>query len=135
MTWGVPSIGDFVWCLFPELPNSDPGPKPRPALLIGVEEREDGIVVRFIYGTSKNVTKLKTGEVAIIQAKHSEAYALAGLAYDTKFDFKVTIDLPWTEEYFKVPTRKLYGHTPKLGTLHVSVFHAFQVAHRAAENR
>jgi len=91
--------------------------------------------VRVIYGTSKNVTKLKTGEVAIIQAKHSEAYALAGLAYDTKFDFKVTIDLPWTEEYFKVPTRKLYGHTPKLGTLHVSVFHAFQVAHRAAENR
>ena len=135
MTWDVPSIGDFVWCLFPELPNCDPGPKPRPALLVGVEEREDGSFVRVVYGTSKNVTKLKMDEVAITQINHPVAYALAGLAYDTKFDSKVMIDLPWTEEYFKVPAKKLHGNTPKLGTLHVSVFHAFQVAYRAAANR
>jgi hypothetical protein len=135
MTWGAPSIGDFVWCLFPQLPNCNPGPKPRPALIIGVEERDDGIFVRVVYGTSKNVTKLKIGEVAITKANHSSAYALAGLAYDTKFDFKVIIDVPWTDEYFKVPGKKFHGHTPKLGTLHVSVFHAFQIAHRSAEKR
>lgn len=135
MTWGVPSIGDFVWCLFPELPNNEPGPKPRPGLIIRIEEREDGIVVRVVYGTSKNVTKLKIGEVAITEKNHPAAYALAGLAYDTKFDFKVMIDLPWTEEYFKVPSKKLHGHIPKLGTLHVSIFYAFQVAHQAAVNR
>jgi len=121
--------------MFPELPNCDPEPKPRPALIVGVEEREDGNFVRLVYGTSKNVTKLKMGEVAITQINHPVAYALAGLAYDTKFDFKVMIDLPWTEEYFKVPAKKSYGHNPKLGTLHVSVFNAFQVTHRAAENR
>ena len=135
MTWGAPSIGDFVWCLFPELPNCNPGPKPRPALVIGVEEREDGIFVRIVYGTSKNVTKLKISEVAITKANHFAAYDLAGLAYDTKFDFKVMMDVPWTDEYFKVPIKKSYGHTPKIGTLHVSVFQAFQIAHHAAEKR
>lgn len=133
--WPLPAPGDIVWCMFPELPNIDPGPKPRPAIVFGVESRDDGDQVSVVYGTSQNLGRLKTGEVAIIQTKNPAAYALAGLAYDTKFDFKIILDLPWSERYFKVPARRSHGNTPKLGTLHVSIIHAVEAAYRAAATR
>jgi hypothetical protein len=49
--------------------------------------------------------RLKIGEVTITQAKNPAAFKLAGLAYDTKFDFKVIVDLPWSDRYFKVSVR------------------------------
>ena len=133
--WNLPAPGDIVWCLFPEVPDIDPGPKPRPALVVSVESREDGDLVRVAYGTSQNVTRLKTGEVVITQHKHQAAYALAGLAYDTKFDFKVIVELAWSERYFKVPIRNRHGNTPKIGTLHATVLHAVGAAYRAAMSR
>ena len=133
--WKLPAPGDIVWCLFPEVPGIEPGPKPRPALVISVERRDDGDLVGVVYGTSQNVTRLKTGEVAISQANYPAAYALAGLAYDTKFDFKVIVELPWSDRYFKVPVRYPHGNTPKLGTLHATVLHAVEVAYRAAMSR
>lgn len=133
--WQLPAPGDIVWCLFPEVPDIEPGQKPRPALVIHVERREDGDLVGVVYGTSKNVTRLKTGEVAITKAKHPAAYALARLAYDTKFDFKVIVELPWSERYFKVPTGSPHGKSPKLGTLHVTVLHAVESAYRATASR
>jgi PemK-like, MazF-like toxin of type II toxin-antitoxin system len=133
--WASPAPGDIVWCLFPEIPDIDPGPKPRPALVMGVEAREDGVVVRVAYGTSQNLSRLKTGEVAITQDKHPAAYALAGLAYDTKFDFKAIVDLPWSDRYFKVPLRNRHGNTPKIGTLHATVLRAVEAAYRAAITR
>lgn len=133
--WPSPAPGDIVWCLFPEIPDIEPGPKPRPALVMGVEERADGVLVRVAYGTSQRVNRLNTGEVAITQAKHAAAYALAGLAYDTKFDFKVIIELPWIERYFKPPPRTVHGNTPKIGTLHATVMRAVETAYRAAMSR
>lgn len=133
--WKLPAPGDIVWCFFPEIPDLEPGPKPRPAIVLRVERREDGDVVSVVYGTSQNVTRLKTGEAAITQASHPAAYALAGLAYDTKFDFKAIVELPWSDRYFKVPTRKLHGNTPKLGTLHATVLHAVEAAYRSAASR
>lgn len=135
LNWRLPAPGDIVWCLFPEVPDIEPGPKPRPALVMSVERREDGDSVSVVYGTSKHLSRLRTGEVAITQAKHPAAYALAGLAYDTKFDFKVIVDLPWSDRYFKVPVRNPHGNTPKLGTLHATVLHAVEVAYRAAVSR
>lgn len=135
LNWKLPAPGDIVWCLFPEVPDIEPGPKPRPALVMRVEHRDDGDLVSVVYGTSQNLTRLKTGEVAITQAKHPAAFALAGLAYDTKFDFKVIVDLPWSDRYFKVPARSPHGNTPKLGTLHATVLHAVEVAYRAAASR
>jgi hypothetical protein len=133
--WNLPAPGDIVWCMFPEVPDIEPGPKPRPALVVSVENREDGAVVTVVYGTSQHVTRLKTGEVAITQANHPAAYGLAGLAYDTKFDFKVMVDLAWSDRYFKVPLRNRLGNTPKIGTLHATVLHAVEVAYRAAMSR
>jgi hypothetical protein len=54
------------------------------------------------------------------------------LAYDTKFDFKTMVGLPWSERYFKVPPRSPHGNTPKLGTLHATVVRAVEAAYRAA---
>ena len=34
--WALPEPGDIVWCVFPELPDLEPGPKPRPALVVTV---------------------------------------------------------------------------------------------------
>lgn len=134
-TWKLPAPGDIVWCLFPELPNQQPGPKPRPALVTAVESREDGHVVSVVYGTSQKVTQLKIGEFAITQAKHPAAYSLAGLAYDIKFDFKVVVELAWTERYFKVLPKNRHANHPKIGTLHATVMHAVEAAYRAAQSR
>jgi hypothetical protein len=60
------------------------------------------------------------------------AYALAGLAHHTKFDFKVMVDLPWSHRYFKVPPMTPHGNTPNLGTLHATVMRAVDVAYRPA---
>jgi len=135
MKWKLPAPGDIVWCLFPEVPDVEPGPKPLPALVIRVDRRQDGDLVSLVYGTSKNLTRLRSGEVAITQSKNPAAYALAGLAYDTKFNFKVIVELPWTDRYFKVPTRNLHGNTPKIGTLHATILHSVEVAYRAASER
>ena len=135
MKWKLPAPGDIVWCLFPEVPDIEPGPKPQPALVMRVERRHDGDLVSLVYGTSKNLTRLRSCEVAITQSKNPAAYALAGLAYDTKFNFKVIVELPWTNRYFKVPTRNLHGNIPKIGTLHATILHSVEVAYRAASER
>jgi hypothetical protein len=102
---------------------------------MGIETREDGHVVRVAYGTSQHLSRLKTGEVAITQDKYPAAYALAGLAYDTKFDLKVIVELPWSDRYFKAPLRNRHGNTPKIGTLHATVLRAVEAAYRAAVSR
>ena len=127
--WQLPAPGDIVWCLFPEIPDIGPGPKPRPAIVFSIERRVDGDLVSVVYWTSKNVTRLRMGEVAITQSNHPAAYALAGLAYDTKFDFKVIVDLAWSDRYFKVPTRNRHGNTPKIGTLHATILREVEAAY------
>jgi hypothetical protein len=84
----LPAPGDIVWCLFPEVPNIEPGPKPRPAIVLSVERLDDGDKVSVVYGTSQHLMRLKTGEVAITQAKNPAAFKLAGLAYDTNLTSK-----------------------------------------------
>ncbi len=134
-SWRAPVPGELVWCRFPELPDRSPGPKPRPALIVAVETRDDGVVVKVVYGTSQRVERLRLGEFSIVKSRHPDAFALAGLSYDTKFDFKAMADLPWSEEFFKVPPRAPLGPTPKLGTLHPSLMRAAQAAYDAARDR
>ena len=133
--WSPPAAGDIVWCLFPELPDSNPGPKPRSALVLSVERREEGDVVSVAYGTSQKLNRLRTGEVAITQSQHPAAYALAGLAYDTKFDLKAIVTLPWSDRYFKAPPKSRHGNNPKLGTLHATALRVVESAYRAAISR
>lgn len=134
-TWALPAAGDIVWCVFPELPALVPGPKPRPALVVTVESRVDGDLVRVAYGTSQGLKQLKAGQFAITNANDPAAYALAGLAYDTKFDLNSVVDLPWSDLYFKVPLRNPHGMTPKIGTLHATMHRAAFAAHQSAAQR
>ncbi len=133
--WPQPAPGDIVWCRFPELPGQSPGPKPRPALVLEVIEREDGIEVAVVYGTSQRVDKLSAGEFAITRVGHAAAYKAAGLSHDTKFDFKQTARLPWSEEFFAVPPGAPNGQKPLIGTLHASVIRAAAAAHTAEKQR
>ena len=75
--WPLPAPGDIVWCRFPELPTRSPGPKPRPALVLEVIERDDGAEILVVYGTSQRVSRMSAGEFAITRLGHAAAYKAA----------------------------------------------------------
>ena len=122
--WKPPPPCDIVWCHFPDLLLLNPGPKPRPALVCDVTEREDGVAVTVAYDTSQGLQRLHGGEFAITRQDNPVAYSGAGLSYDTKFDLRQSVELPWTEAFFAVPARPPHGQHPKLGSLHASMMRA-----------
>ena len=129
--WAEPTAGEIVWCHFPD--NVSPRPKPRPALILAVfDDAAPQFDVRVAYGTSKRTTTLQRGEFAILRDRNLAVFEAAGLSFDTKFDLKQTLDLPYTTEWFSVPAAAPHGQTPKLGTLHPSLVRAVQAAFRAA---
>jgi hypothetical protein len=129
--WGEPTAGEIVWCHFPD--NINPRPKPRPALVLVIfDDDAPQFYVRVVYGTSQRTMMLHRGEFSILRARNLAAYEAAGLSYDTKFDLKQIIDLPYTTDWFSVPPAAPHGQTPKLGMLHPSLVLAVQAAHRAA---
>lgn len=131
--WPAPSPGDIVWCHFPFLPAAEPGPKPRPALVVGVRMFEDGVSIQVAYGTTQRTTSLRSGEFLISKHHHPVAFKQAGLAFDTKFDLNKITELPWSERYFKPPPapNPAWGQTPKMGSLHASLLKALIAAHGA----
>ncbi len=131
--WPPPEPGDIVWCRFPQRPRDVPGPKPRPALVISVTEHQDGYAIMVAYGTSQKLDRLMAGEFAIRKRENLSAYALAGLSFDTKFDLRERVELPWGEEFFGVPPDPRHGQTPQLGSLHPCLMKAFTSAARAAK--
>jgi hypothetical protein len=90
---------------------------------------------RRAYGTSQRVERLRSGEFAIHRGVHPAAYQLAGLSFDTKFDFNTIIELSWSDRYFGVPPRAPFGQCPKLGTLHPSLMRAAKAAFDVVEQR
>ena len=125
--WGEPTAGEIVWCHFPD--NINPRPKPRPALIVAVFDNDaPPFTVRVAYGTSQKTTQLYRGEFAILQSRNPAAYAAAGLSYDTKFNLRELIDLPYTAEWFSVPPAAPHGQKPLLGTLHPSLVRAAEAA-------
>jgi hypothetical protein len=131
LAWPLPAAGDIVWCRFPHWPGRSPGPKPRPALVLKVTEREDGAEVVVIYGTSQRVDRLSRGEFAITRTGHAAAFEAAGLSFDTKFDFGQAVALPWNDSFFAVPPGAPSGQKPRLGVLHASMMRAASAAYAA----
>ena len=126
----LPAPGDIVYSVFPEL-KGVPAAKPRPALVVAIIEFDDGTQgVRVAYGTSKKTNQLHSGEFAITSAD-GPAYSHAGLSFDTKFDLRNQADLPYTEEWFRVPPAQPFGQSPKLGVLHPSLVKRAQAAFNA----
>ena len=89
-------------------------------------------VVRVAYGTSQRTTTLRRGEFSILRDRNPTAYAAAGLSYDTRFDLKQALDLPYSKEWFSVPPAAPHGQTPRLSVLQPSLVRAVQAAFRAA---
>jgi len=87
--------------------------------------------VTVAYGTSQGLRRLHAGEFAITKQGHLAAYGAAGLSFDTKFDLRQRIELPWTEDFFTVPANAPHGQRPKLGSLHASMMRALQAAYKA----
>jgi hypothetical protein len=86
--------------------------------------------VRVAHGTSQTTTGLHRGEFSNLRDRNPAAFVAAGLSYDTKFDLRHALDLPFTTEWFSVPPAAPHGQTPKLGTLHPSLVRAVQAALR-----
>jgi len=126
--WEIPDPGDIVWCRFPQRPRDVPGPKPRPALVVAVTEHEDGIAVTVAYGTSQHLDKLVAGEFTIRKVQNRAAYEMAGISYDTKFDLRNQVELPWNDTFFTVPPNPTHGQTPKMGSLHIGMESALKAA-------
>ncbi len=131
--WKEPAAGDIVWCHFPD--NTKIRAKPRPALILAVfDDNEPEFSVQVAYGTSQKTTALHSGEFAVIREKNAPAYECAGLSYDTKFDLRELVDLPYSSDWFSVPPSAPHGQLPKLGTLHPSLIRAVHAALKAAGN-
>ena len=132
-SWPAPEAGDIVWCHFPEDRSIEPGPKPRPALVVKVfDDDAPRYAVLIAYGASQNTDRLLAGEF-LIAAVDRAAYKLAGLSYPTKFGFKQTVELSYNEEWFKVPPAAPQGQTPKLGVLHPSLMRRASAAWAAVQ--
>lgn len=131
--WPEPTAGEIVWCHFPD--NIHPKPKPRPGLIISTKLDDDGFIFVIVaYGTSKKTERLYSGEFLIAKTEYPADYTSAGLSYDTKFNFRNTIELPFNSAYFSVPPRAPCGQTPKLGTLHPSMVRIAAAAFAAASS-
>jgi hypothetical protein len=127
----LPDLGDIVYCRFPQNLGK-PGPKPRPALVIGIGEFADHtMAVVVAYGTSQKTNQLHSGEFLISPADGA-AYQAAGLSYPTKFNLTLRATVPYTDEWFRVPSVPAFGQTPKMGFLHPRLMHRAQAAAAAA---
>jgi hypothetical protein len=115
--WPEPQAGDILWCRFPADEALQPGPKPRPALLVKVLQSSRGLMALVAYGTSQKTETLYPGEL-LIPKTNDAAWRLSGLKYPTKFDLGRTVRLPYDSDWFAPPPAHPYGSIPKLGVLH-----------------
>jgi len=125
-----PVPGDIVYCRYPEIARH-PGPKPRPALVTGLAQFEDGTLgVVVAFGTSQRVSELYAGEFALVPGD-GEAYRAAGLSFPTKFNLAKRVTLPYSDVWFRVAPVPTFGQTPKMGILHPSLMKRAQAAFAA----
>ena len=118
--WLEPAASDIVWCHFPD--NIHRKPKSKTGLIISTKADDQGVIfVSVAYGTSQKTDRLYSGEFKISKSEHPAAYTSAGLSYDTKFDLRNVLELPFNDAYFSVPPHAPHGQAPKLGTLHPSM--------------
>ncbi|WP_438334706.1 hypothetical protein [Edwardsiella tarda] len=123
----LPEPGDFVWCYFPQM-LGQPGPKPRPALVVAVAEEDNA--VKVVYGTSQKINKIYSTEFVL--KKGESGFAISGLAYDTKFDMNTLVQLPYDSDWFDFAPVKNGQPTssPVMGALHPTYIPAMLAAYK-----
>jgi hypothetical protein len=70
--------------------------------------------------------------VILIAPADGEAYVLSGLSVSTKFDLRSVKELPYNEQWFRVPPGAPHGQTPRLGLLHPTLMRRAKAAYDAA---
>ena len=130
-TFPVPSPGDIVWCRFPQVEGIHPGPKPRPALILAVDEQAAPIRVRVAYGTSRGIHDLATWEFRI-GPEDGAAFGASGLSLPTKFSMRQVVVLDYTELWFSIAPGQPARATPRLGVLHPALVSRARLAFEAA---
>jgi hypothetical protein len=114
----LPAVGDIFWCHFPEK-LENPGPKPRPALIVAVSRTDHS--VKVAYGTSKKTQRVYPGEFVISET--DAGFVESGLSYTTKFDLAHCAILPFDEEWFgAAPGCPGRIPPPKMGVLHACLY-------------
>lgn len=131
--WPEPQAGVIVWCRFPDTPAFQPGPKPRPALVLTVfDDEAPQFRVLIAYGTSQKVDRLYAGEFQVTP-QDGAAFRLAGLSFPTKFNLSTAVELPYNMRWFDVPPTAPCGQTPQLGVLHPNLLRRATAAWQAAQ--
>lgn len=114
----LPASGDMVWCRFPEA-LGNPGPKPRPALVVAVSPMTHEVEVA--YGTSQKTQRVYPGEFVI--DKSDSGFVESGLSYTAKFDLGHRVKLPFNDEWFETaPGCPGNIPLPKIGILHACFY-------------
>lgn len=107
----APGALDIVWCHFPIVEQPDhPGPKPRPALVRRVFNKEGRVYLEVCYGTS-NLSKYSNRDLYVANLNDMIE---AGLYQATVFHLDRTVTLPWSKEWF---TTQKDGRGPIVGSL------------------
>jgi mRNA-degrading endonuclease toxin of MazEF toxin-antitoxin module len=120
----LPAPGDIVWCLFPETVGQ-PGPKPRPALVLAVAPALKAITVA--YGTSQKTDRIYPTEFLIDSTDPN--FALTGLSVPTKFDMAHQVQIPFSADWVtKAPSPLPNIPLPKLGVLPANLVKAAREA-------
>lgn len=109
----IPASLDIVWCRFPQLPKTRPGPKNRPALVRTVDLSRDHAFARVevCYGTSQLKKDRYPFDLFI---ENASQLTLLGLSQATRFELDRTLWLPWASEFF---VSKDGPKTPIIGRL------------------
>lgn len=127
---GTPRPLEVVWCRFPELYHPDgiavAGPKPRPALVLEVDEHSTPVALHVAFGTSKATEDLYSGEFQIGPAD-GEVFKDSGCDEPTKFDLRRTVWLPFDDKWFALkPNNK--SRSPVIG--HIDIGKSAEVKRR-----
>ncbi|KKJ78101.1 hypothetical protein WH95_01735 [Kiloniella litopenaei] len=94
----LPVPWDVLWCWFPYLPDTVPGPKNRPCIVRDVlrDPETDEVYVEVCYGTSRT----EKNRPYCFYVCNSSDMDDAGLPQQTMFHLYETAILPWCHEYF-----------------------------------
>ena len=124
----APAPGDIVWCRFPQVGGLGPGPKPRPALILAVQDDVAPVRVRVAYATS--VDEVEPWEFRIAP-EDGPAFAASGLAFPTKFSMLKVVVLDYTDHWFAFSPGRPPRQSPRLGVLHPSLLPRARAAYEA----
>jgi hypothetical protein len=97
------------------------------------DDRAPQFSIVVAYGTSQKTDRLHSGEF-VIARPDGDAWRLSGLSYETKFNLRQTVELPFNSEWFAVSPGAPFGQNPKCGLLHPSLLRRAQAAWNAAQS-